>query len=102
MLQNLFVETPHFHVRIHQPAPKQRDARFGLAVHGQVIGYLSQMTRLALQDANHDPNPVGDLFAILDWHQVSHFFTQLVVQFLTTAHRWSPSGREATKLCPIR
>jgi hypothetical protein len=90
MLQDLFVKTPNLHVRIHKPAAQQRDTRLRLAFHRQVIGNLSQMTRLPLQYSNHNPNPVDDLFAILDWHQFFHLFAQLVVQFLTTAHLRPP------------
>ena len=56
----------------------------------QVIGDLPQMAQLTLQHSDYDPNPVGDLFTVLDRHQFSQLFAQLVVQFLTTAHRRSP------------
>jgi hypothetical protein len=75
---------------VHQPAPQQCDARFGIGLHRQEISDFAQITRVALQDAYDYPNPIGDLLAVFDVYQFSQLFLQSVVQFLTAAHRRPP------------
>jgi hypothetical protein len=48
------------------------------------------VTGLALHDPNDNPDPIGHLLVILDMYQFLQLFTQLVVQFLTTAHLRPP------------
>ena len=76
---------------VGQPAPDLRDAPSGLRLARNVLGDLTQMHGVRQDQADNDPDPIGDPFQVGFRMDRAQFRKHAGVQFLTTAHETAPS-----------
>ncbi len=71
---------------VGQPTPDLGYPPSGLGFAGNVLGDLAQMYRLGKNQADNDPDPIGDPFQVRFGMNATQLRKHAGVQFLTDAH----------------